>query len=67
MDIKDIEDMLEKHRGSMIRVRTKDDETYYGIVEKVTNALAPHYVVVVSKKLRLLSRDISQVFGSDEE
>jgi len=67
MNTKDIEDMLEKHRGSIVGVKTKDDQTYYGLVEKITNALAPYYVVVVNKKLRLFSRDISQVLNSDEE
>jgi len=67
MDIKDIEETLEKHRGSIVGVKTKDDQTYYGLVEKITNALAPHYAVVVNKKLRLLSRDILQVLNSDEE
>jgi len=67
MDIKYIEDKLEKNRGSVIKFTTLDHQTYYGLVEKITNVAVPYYVIVVNKKLKLSPRDILRIFDSDEE
>jgi len=67
MDVKHIEDLLEKHRGSVVKVTTLDHQTYYGLVEKITNVAVPYYVIVVNKKLRLSPRDILRIFDPDEE